>query len=128
MATKRVAKRNHGAEFKANILAACGQPGASVAAIAVRNGLNANVIYRWLSQSRQGSGPIQSVPVGALDQQISSFIAVQLPESAAPQAVTVATVTIAIRMELRRGTSSVTVVWPSELAGDCGAWLREWLR
>ena len=126
METKRVAKRNHGAEFKANILAACGQPGASVAAIALRNGLNANVIYRWLSQSRQGSGPIQSVPVGALDQQISSFIAVQLPESAAPQ--TVATVTTAIRMELRRGTSSVTVVWPSELAGDCGAWLREWLR
>ena len=126
MQTKRVAKRNHGAEFKANILAACGQPGASVAAIAVRNGLNANVIYRWLSQSRQGSGPIKSVPVGALDQQISSFIAVQLPESAAPQ--TVGTVTTAIRMELRRGTSSVTVVWPSELAGDCGAWLREWLR
>lgn len=121
-----MAKRNHGAEFKANILAACGQPGASVAAIAVRNGLNANVIYRWLSQSRQGSGPIKSVPVGALDQQISSFIAVQLPESAAPQ--TVGTVTTAIRMELRRGTSSVTVVWPSELAGDCGAWLREWLR
>ena len=46
METKRVAKRNHGAEFKANILAACGQPGASVAAIALRNGLNAN---RYLS-------------------------------------------------------------------------------
>lgn len=25
------------------------------------------------------------------------------------------------RAELRRDTSSVTVMWPSELAGDCGA-------
>jgi hypothetical protein len=31
-------------------------------------------------------------------------------------------------MELLRGTSSVIVMWPSELAGDCGVWLREWLR
>jgi hypothetical protein len=33
-----------------------------------------------------------------------------------------------IRMELRRGTSSVTVMWPKEMADACGAWLREWLR
>ena len=33
--------------------------------------------------------------------------------------------TAEIRMELRRGTSSVTVMWPSELTNDCGAWLRE---
>jgi transposase len=49
------------------------------------------------------------------------------PEPVATKPVVVAA-TQEIRMELRRGTSSVTVMWPSELAVDCGAWLREWLR
>jgi len=59
-----------------------------------------------------------------------TFVPVTLsaqPEPVAIQPVAV-TATAEIRMELRRGTSSVTVMWPSELASDCGAWLREWLR
>jgi transposase len=34
----------------------------------------------------------------------------------------------AIQLELRRGNSTAIVTWPSELVGDCGVWLREWLR
>ena len=62
--------------------------------------------------------------------QPQAFVPVTLstePEPAPTKPVAVAAKP-EIRMELRRGTSSVTVMWPSELAGDCGAWLREWLR
>ncbi|MGS0759488.1 transposase, partial [Roseateles sp. GG27B] len=37
---------------------ACRQPGASVAAIAQRNGFNANVVHRWLSQDGRAGGAV----------------------------------------------------------------------
>ena len=33
-----------------------------------------------------------------------------------------------IRIELRRGATSVTVSWPAEAAAECAAWMRELLR
>ena len=62
METKRVARRNHIAEFRGQILATCRKPGASVAAIAMRNGLNGNVIYRWLRAESQKTDIAQVAP------------------------------------------------------------------
>lgn len=94
--TNSATKRNRGA-IQATILAACKQPGAFVAVTALCDELNANVIYRWLSQRRHGNGAIQSGVFSAQDQQISSFIAQHFPESTAPQTVPMTTVTTAIR-------------------------------
>lgn len=33
-----------------------------------------------------------------------------------------------IRIEIRRGSATVNVIWPTAAAGDRAAWLREWLR
>jgi len=33
-----------------------------------------------------------------------------------------------IRIELRRGATTVNIHWPTQVGGDCAAWLREWLR
>lgn len=41
-------RRVHGAEFKAQVLAECQQPGASVAAVALAHGLNINLVRKWL--------------------------------------------------------------------------------
>lgn len=41
-------RRTHGAEFKAQVLAECQQPGASAAAIALAHGLNVNLLRKWL--------------------------------------------------------------------------------
>ena len=41
-------RRVHGAEFKAQVLAECQQPGASVAAVALAHGLNVNLLRKWL--------------------------------------------------------------------------------
>ena len=78
------------------------------------------IVHRWIREHRQG----------ALVTQPQAFVPVTLSTESEPVAIQPVAVTARaeIRMELRRGTSAVTVMWPSEMAGDCGAWLREWLR
>ncbi len=41
-------RRHHPEEFKQAVLEACCEPGASVAGIALANGVNANLVRRWL--------------------------------------------------------------------------------
>ena len=124
METKRVTRRKHSKEFRAEVIQACREPRASVAAIALRSGLNANVVYRWL---REDAGADVGVEVDAGSLAVmggcpgAEFIAVQLPLMAAAQSP-------AIRIEVVRGPSSVIVSWPLRGAGACAAWLREWLR
>lgn len=92
-----------------------------MAAIALRKGLNANVVYRWLREDGLELGG--STNLGVLSRtRGGEFLPVQLPQSAAAQSSN------DIRMELRKGASTVTVSWPAQCAGDCGTWLREWLR
>ena len=58
---KRRSRRKHSAELKARVLSECAQPGASVAAIAQVNGLNANLVHRWLRLARPvitAAGPV----------------------------------------------------------------------
>jgi transposase len=49
---RKANRRVHDAEFKARVLAECRGPGASVAAVALAHGLNANLLRKWL----QGRG------------------------------------------------------------------------
>lgn len=42
-------------EFKRQVIAACLEPGVSTAAIALSNGLNANLARRWVTESAQRS-------------------------------------------------------------------------
>ena len=123
MQTKRVARRKHSAEFRAEVLQACRQADASVAAIALRNGLNANVVYRWLREDARcidsGAGSHAAVSTAMHG---AEFIAVQLPQPA------MAAASKDIRIEVRQGASTVTVTWPLQASAECAAWLREWLR
>ena len=54
---KRAPRRRHDMDFKAQVLHACRQPGASVAAIARQHGLNANVVHRWRVNERNAVAP-----------------------------------------------------------------------
>ena len=122
MQTKRVARRKHSAEFRAEVLQACRQAGASVAAIALRNGLNANVVYRWLREDGRcvdaGAGSHAAVSC----RPSAEFIAVRMPQPAVVAAST------DIRIEVRRDASTLTVNWPLQASAQCAAWLRDWLR
>lgn len=116
MDSKTVARRRHSPQPKAGVLAACNAPGASVAAIALAHGLNANLVHKWRRN--------QALPVAArrVAGALGEFIA--LPLRTPPAPVTPPD----IRIELRRGPTTVTVNWPMVGAGECATWLRDWLR
>jgi transposase-like protein len=76
----RRTKRTYSAETKSELLAACNAPGASIAAVASANGMNANVLHRWLKDSSLSRQPIGTVAT-AVDIAVQgepSFIAVPL--------------------------------------------------
>ncbi len=119
--TTQVPKRRfYSTELKLQVVETCAHPGASIAVVALQHGINTNIVHRWIREHSQGTLVIQP----------QAFVPVTLSTEPEPVATEPVAVVAAaeIRMELRRGTSSVTVMWPSALAGDCGAWLREWLR
>ena len=126
MHSKREPHRRHGDELKAQVLAACDEPGASVAAVALAHNLNANLVHK--RRRGRGAKPAASPPV--LNQAAStSFIALSLPGPLAAAAESPSPRPAAdIRVQLKRGTTAVVVSWPSSAAADCAAWMRELLR
>lgn len=117
MHSKSAPRRRHGDELKAQVRAECDEPGASVAAVAQTHGLNANLVHKWRRTERAKS-TVTGVPQTNGG---SAFIALRLAQ-AAPAAVP------DIRIELRRGATTVNIAWPGQTASECAAWLREWLR
>ena len=114
-------RRHHPEEFKLAVIEACGEPGASVAGIALANGVNANQVRRWMRE-RGIEPPTRRVATPVLD--TAAVIApafVQLPM--APAAVSGE-----IRIEVCRGNTAIKVDWPVQAAGDCAAWLSDWLQ
>ena len=119
-------RRIHSLEFKAHIVAACCKPGVSSAAVAMANGINANLVRRWVKEAEVGTEmdnaagePEATMPATTLT---PKFLPVSLPTPAP------AVVAADIRIELQRGTTAVTVTWPASAASECAAWMRELLR
>lgn len=109
---------------------ACRQPGVSIAAVALANGLNANMVRKWVidAETRGGTGLASKadMPTGAgatpTPSTPLSFLPLAVPAPAKP------TPAEAIRIELQRGATSIKVTWPTAAAAECVAWLRELLR
>ena len=127
MHSKRAPRRRHGDEIKARVLAACDEPGASVAAVALANDLNANLVHKW----RRGRGARPAALPRAVGKAPSAqFIALSLPRPTPPAAAPLSPPPPAadIRVHLKRGATAVVLSWPGSAAADCAAWLRELLR
>jgi transposase len=105
-------RRRYGAQFKAQVLAECEAPGASVARVAMSHGINDNVVHRWRQLAREAG--VAAAPVAP------TFVPLVLPTPAEPRAD--------IRIELRRGATSIAVTWPIAAAAEFGIWMRELLR
>lgn len=111
---KTRSRRRHDRELKGVVVAECAVPGASVATVAMRHGLNANLVHKWIRLARAEL----TVPVAPVRH--SSFVPVTLPPP------TVASEDI--RIELRRGAVAMTITWPVSATADFAAWTRELLR
>jgi len=135
------ARRVHAAEFKAKVLAQCAQPGASIAAVAMANGLNANLVRKWLAGrglKRAGlagpSGSPTAVLLGSgapASLPAMRFVPVELAGASVGDGAGVVpgpaptTEAAHIEVELRRGAASLAVRWPASQASGCTTWLRE---
>lgn len=110
-------RRHHPEEFKQAVIAACCEPGASVAGIAMVNGVNANQVRRWMRE-RGIEAPTRRLPM--LKEMAPAFVPVPIAP-ATPESP-------AIRIEIRRGNAAIKIDWPTHAAGACATWLRDWLR
>lgn len=117
---KRVARRPHSEAVKARVLAECSQQGVSVAKVAQAHGLNANLVHKWRRAAETAT--TRAAVLSQTRDSTDAFIALALPPQRAPAALP------DIRIELRRGATTVNIQWPMQGGGDCAAWLREWLR
>ncbi len=119
--TVRVKRKRHSAEFKADAIKACLQPGVSVAAVALHYRLNANMLRTWVTAHERALAERNRTSVTA---PAAEFIALPMP--ATHERVAPAPADIVI--EVKRGAATVTVRWPGSAAADCANWLHGWLR
>ena len=80
--TRRAPRRRHSEELKARVLAACAQPGTSVAKVALTHGLNANLVHKWRRADQGASAGV--VASGHAMHGGDEFIALRLPQHSAP--------------------------------------------
>ena len=112
-------RRRFSGEFKAQIVAQCLEPGASVSRISLDNGLNANMVRRWISEARRANKTPSKTP---------GFVPVKLPAAtSAPSNPSVSDKRSTIRIEIPRAGGAVVVEWPAEQAHQCAALLRDLL-
>ena len=122
----RARRRRHSDEFKSSVVAQCSVPGISIAAVALQNRLNANLLRRWVNEagvSRELSGLTPMAigePTAAEAAEVSGFVPVKLAASEPSKD--------SIAIEVRRGPVLVKVSWPVTAMMECGTWLRELLR
>jgi transposase-like protein len=103
--------------FKTQVVTAARQPGVSTAAVALANGLNANLLRRWISESESPRAVVRANLAGATPAQ-PPFVALQMsPRSATSEGV--------IHIELQRAGTTVRIQWPVSAAHECAGWVRE---
>jgi transposase len=153
MHPKSQVRRVHSAQLKAAVLAACNEPGASIAAVALANGLNTHLVRKWRmgrGLRRAGLSPLpaaETTSTAAACTRPSArpspslvtnarFLPIEMaapPTPPTPPALPVgATSTGAaaqpepsLHIEFKRGPVSLTVRWPVAAARHCTARLRE---
>ena len=104
-------RRRHSAALKAQILAACAQPGASVAGVALEYGINAHMVHRWRGRAK---GRVQG-------EQAKSALAEFVPLTVSDAPLVAASEEI--RIEICRGACSISIAWPISAAATCASWL-----
>ena len=113
-------------DFKRQVVTTCLEPGVSTAAVALANGLNANLLRRWVVEATQRSGPLRSKTTAlAPVHNPPTFLPVKFdpppPAPAAPPAAPPAD----IHLQLQHGTTTVHIHWPLQASSQCAQWLRE---
>jgi transposase-like protein len=114
--------RRHSDEFRARVIEMARQPHTSVAAVALANGLNANMLRRWVRESEVADDARIDDPQQR-DVAMPAFVQLQMcgqpPMPASLPAQTAASVVV----EIQRNGATVRASLP--LDSRSAAWLRE---
>lgn len=131
--SQTVSRRTHDAQFKASVIAACREPGVSVAAVAQSHGLNANLVRKWLvgrglkrcglEQHEAAAAKASQVTFGTQAAPAIPFVPMQLPAPRQPDCAAERDEPITI--ELTRSDATLNVRWPAAHAAACASWLGE---
>ena len=134
-AIKGGTRRKHSDEFKAQVMAACRQPGASVAGVARVHQLNANLVSIWLRQAKDrlvhphgGADMATDVSPRPVAVGAQQFVALHMAAEPGGGRSDTASPSQDSRVEWHRGDVKVTVTWPCSAAGECADWLKALLQ
>ena len=83
------------------------------------HGVNANLARRWIMATESDGGSRLTSTEPAITR--PTFVPLQFPSAKAPAPAD-------IRIELRRGETTINLTWPGTAAAECAAWMRELLR
>jgi transposase len=100
-------RRRFSTEFKEAVVAATFEPGRSVAGVAQRYALNANLVHKWRRQRRGVNPP--------------DFIRLPAPVAAVGTSTIPAQSASMVRIELAGG---IVAHWPLDRIGDSVPWLK----
>jgi len=131
--SQTLSRRRHNAQFKAIVMAACREPGASVAAVAQAHGLNANLVRKWLvgrgvkrcaleHARAAGAASVSAVAPTSATMPAMPFVPLQLAAPTQDQACERGE---SIDIELTSSGATLNVRWPAAQASACASWLGE---
>ena len=133
-------RRQYSQEFKRDAVVACLAPGVSMASVALANGMNANVLRRWVNEHESSKSIALATPLAtsfaakpsggksaqptpspaSVPVPLPAFIPVELGQDSAPaQDITI---------ELRTGAVLLNITWPVSAAAQCAAWVAAVIR
>jgi transposase-like protein len=101
------------------VIEAASQPGVFVAAIALVNGMIANLLRRWITMAHGREMMMGSVT--GTSPAVQGFVPISMPMPTPGSDRDV-------RIELSCGSMSIKVSWPVSAAGACALWVREVMR
>jgi transposase len=100
-------RHTYSKSLKAQVIQECQQPGVSVSSVALRHGINANVVRRWLPSKRNNA--VANLP---------AFVALSL----APTDQVKPEPSISIEIPYEQGV--LTVAWPAADPAGCARFVR----
>mgnify|MGYP000879344922 CR=1 FL=1 len=124
-APMRRSRRRYTEEFKKQATEACLIPGVSIASVALANGLNANLLRRWVTERQEAvAGSVtlpDQHPLEITEPSIPGLvpITVAMPEIP-PSGQT--------KIEIHRNQMLISITWPVSQSTSCADWLRDLLR
>ena len=94
--------------FKAQIVQECLQPGVSIASVALRHGINANLVRKWIPAYRDHQAPA-----------LPAFVPMKLAPRPQPDQP------MSVSIDVPFGQQRLTVKWPSSDPEGCAHFIRE---